>query len=76
MKKLTNAWEIAGSAVDDFDTKQQNLLETLKRITEELAKIEGMNISEYANSNGLSITKLSASETKAKMMANSAKWIQ
>ena len=23
--EVTNAWEIAGEAVDDFDTKQQNL---------------------------------------------------
>ncbi|HBN06040.1 MAG TPA: hypothetical protein DD434_09700, partial [Bacteroidales bacterium] len=42
----------------------------------DLKIVEGMNVGEYGSSKGLSnSTKLSASETKAKMMANSAKWL-
>lgn len=74
IEEVTNAWEVAGNAVDDFDKKQQTLLETLKQVTAELKKVEGMNVGEYSSSTGLS--SLTASETRAKMMANSAKWLQ
>ena len=83
IEEVTNAWDIAGKAVDDFNLKQLDLLDTLglvadklKEVQADLKIVEGMNVGEYGSSKGLSnSTKLSASETKAKMMANSAKWL-
>ncbi|HBN06041.1 MAG TPA: hypothetical protein DD434_09705, partial [Bacteroidales bacterium] len=40
IEEVTNAWDIAGKAVDDFNLKQLDLLDTLKLVADKLKEVQ------------------------------------
>ena len=82
IEEVTNAWDIAGSAVDDFNLKQLDLLDTLKLVADKLKEVqadlkavESQSVSDYASSIGASTSyKKSDAKKHAQMVANAKAW--
>jgi hypothetical protein len=73
--EVTTAWENATTSVNGFSTAQEGLLETLKLVTAELAKIDGISVENYANTEGLSIGySRTDDEIINNMKANASTW--
>lgn len=83
IEEVSNAWELAGEAVDDFNLKQLDLLDTLKLVSEELIKtkerlkeIENLSTGEYGSKIGANTSTINREQTIAKMQSNSEQWSQ
>ena len=84
IEEVTNAWETAGEAVDDFNLKQLDLLETLelvadklKEVKADLKAVESQSVSDYGNSIGKNTSyKKNDAEKHAQMVANSQAWLK
>ncbi len=83
IEEVTNAWDVAGEAVENFDSKQQGLLATLKEISQELIntqknlkEIEKLSTGEYGAKIGAGTGTINREQSIAKMQANSEQWNQ
>jgi len=70
--EIKDAWDNAKISLLGYKSTQEDVLETLKRVTNELSKIEKLNVRDYSATSGYNTATWN--DKLAQMKSNSAKW--